>query len=106
MVWYRYRVGEDVYTNWKVGFEGNTSYLRSEVEDLAAQYPVGTKVTVFYDPDDPGQSRLRRGPWYVAIFEVITGGALLLAAFVLASIRLRREWASGRARRRSAPSAR
>lgn len=59
---YEYVVGDTVYRNDVVRFDqGELSTNRKEL--LVSSYPVGRRVEVFYDPDEPDQSVLVRGPY-------------------------------------------
>jgi hypothetical protein len=50
---YRYGVGAETYESDAVGFGGQTSMLRAHADTLVAKYPVGAKVDVNYDPQNP-----------------------------------------------------
>lgn len=45
----------------------------------AARYPVGREVTVYYDPDSPGESVLRPWSWFHLIPPLVAAGVLALA---------------------------
>jgi len=55
---YRYEVGGQDYEGDTVEFGPRFVSDQDFIEDLAAKYPVGTPVTVHYDPDAPGDSVL------------------------------------------------
>ena len=57
---YEYVVGDKVYRNDIVRFDQG-QMPGSRKERLVSAYPVGRRVEVFYDPDDPDQSVLLPG---------------------------------------------
>jgi len=84
---YDYEVGGASYRSQTicVGGELNTSF-RDRAESRCAKYPVGAKVTVFYDPSEPGLACLeqrREGAWlgYVAGNAFALFGLLSIAGF-------------------------
>lgn len=58
---YRYEVDGETYTGDRTASATYRTSDRSEVEETAARYPVGSKITVHYDPDDPATSVLEPG---------------------------------------------
>lgn len=68
---YEYEAGGVKYTSDRISVgqygTGGGGHAKAE----AARYPAGKKVTVYYDPKNPGQALLE------------PGGALLLSAFLL-----------------------
>lgn len=59
---YEYVVDDQLYRNDVVRFDQGELSTESK-QLLVSTYPVGRRVEVFYDPDDPGQSVLVRGPY-------------------------------------------
>jgi hypothetical protein len=59
---YRFTVGAVEYTGnqVKAGDQFQDRYNTNESYDLVDKYPVGTQVTVYYDPADPARSALER----------------------------------------------
>ncbi|MEO1246439.1 MAG: DUF3592 domain-containing protein [Pseudomonadota bacterium] len=57
---YEYVVGEQSYRNDVVRFDQAEITVR-EKEALVSSHPVGRTVSVYYNPDEPGQSVLVRG---------------------------------------------
>ena len=56
---YVYRVGGEEYRGQRVRFDWEMD--RADAEATVAKYPVGTLVTVYYDPDDPSSAVLEPG---------------------------------------------
>jgi len=59
---------------------------RLEIESIIDRYPVGSELTVHYDPDDPGSSVIKRGepaamgiPFFLGFVAIIVGGVIVLA---------------------------
>jgi hypothetical protein len=58
---YSYQVGGVEYTSKRVTFGGSKSYSKREsAEKEAALYPVGTQLTVYYNPKNPKEAVLDR----------------------------------------------
>ena len=95
---YRFVVGDYEYEGQQVQFDSAHGYRgflsRSPADALLARYPVGSKVTVYYNPNNPGwDSVLERvyrlpGFWEV-VLSVIALLALVLFAGVAANMALR-----------------
>jgi hypothetical protein len=86
---FAYRVGQrdHIGTTWAWGW--TPFYGRRELaEQVTGRYPTGQKVSVYYDPTQPGVAVLEpanpQGSLAPLVFGGIfaTGGALLLAFFV------------------------
>lgn len=60
-VTYRYQVGDVFYENNTIKFGENAYSSRRKAENIAATYPAGRDVTVYYDPDQPDRSVLEPG---------------------------------------------
>lgn len=58
---YRYQVDTVSYENGTIKFGENAYSSRREAEQIAAGYPVGRDVTVYYNPDQPDRSVLEPG---------------------------------------------
>lgn len=80
-VTYEYQVDDRSYENSTIKFGENSYSTRRRAEEIAANYPVGKRVTVAYDPNEPGQSVLEPG---------VTGGSYIVlgvgAVFVAVSL--------------------
>ena len=60
MVRYEYVIDDQLYSNDVVRFDqGMLSNDRKRL--LVSEHPIGKRVAVYYNPDDPGQSVLVRG---------------------------------------------
>lgn len=75
---YRYPAGSRYQEGYTIKFGENSYNSRRRAESIAARYPVGRKVAVYYDPGRPGKSVLEPG---------VTGGSYIVlgigALFVL-----------------------
>ena len=58
---YRYTVGSETFEGARVRFGGEVRGEKSEVQEMLARYPVGAKIEVFHDPDDPTDATLQKG---------------------------------------------
>ena len=57
---YTYQVMGVEYTGKRIAFGGNVGGSRKKANEIVAQYPVGKKVTVYYDPDNLEDAALER----------------------------------------------
>lgn len=72
---YTYQVENMLYTSDRDSFAGKSSYSKAEKAELiAAKYPDGSKVTVFYNPSKPEEAVLERSA---------KGSAVLLVAGIV-----------------------
>lgn len=95
---YSYQVGDSTYvatTDLEVPRFGNKNVRLDVAEKSIAAYPVGTTVTVHYNPQSPREARLKASaPWNVyaklstAIFGSL-GGIVLLTIYLRSSRRSR-----------------
>ncbi len=60
-VTYEYQVDDVSYQNNTITFGQNSYSSRRKAESIAAGYPTGSRVTVYYEPGDPAQSVLEPG---------------------------------------------
>src|SRR5687768_12576383 len=60
---YKYAVGGREYTGRRYAYTeaGWNWYRERDVNRMLAAFPVGTRVAVAYNPDDPADAALRRG---------------------------------------------
>jgi len=102
LVRYSYEVDEHRYEGNRVDFEdfdlNESVILPAGLASLSSRYPLGTKTTVFYNPDDPSDSVLVPGQtWWKACFKVgmlsAFVGALGLGVWASLVLRRRREMA-------------
>lgn len=80
---YLYKVGSRGYRGNQIEFGTDHSRQdKDEAKAFAATYPIGTKVAVHYDPDDPGRAVLRPGASFgTTIFPLFVVLILLPAGF-------------------------
>jgi len=58
---YEYQALGQTYTGTKISFGFSKSYgSRRQAEDELARYPLGSQVTVYYDPSNPAEAVLER----------------------------------------------
>ncbi len=77
---YEYEVGGSVYYSDRISLLEGSTNAALDADELAARYPEGIQVDVYYDPYDPEMAMLRRGsatPLYVAL---VTGVFVMLLA--------------------------
>jgi len=58
---YDYQAGDQFHTSYTIKFGENSYSSRGRAEAIAATYPVGQQVTVYYDPEQPSRSVLEPG---------------------------------------------
>ena len=58
---YEYTVDSQTYEGDRIRFGGYGDGTREFADAAVARFPVGAEVTVYYDPDDPGEAVLERG---------------------------------------------
>jgi hypothetical protein len=81
---YRYEAGGAVRTGGRIGFETHYFANRGAAEKHLAQWPVGSEVTVYVNPDDPDEAALTReapGGWWVVGLFVALAAAVALGLF-------------------------
>lgn len=63
---YSYQVGDRRYRSSRIQFKSLEAQSSSEaaVQALLDQYPVGSRVEVYFDPAKPSRAVLRRGPHF------------------------------------------
>ena len=82
MVNYEYQVGGVTYSGVKIQEIGR-SYGKSKADEIAANYPVGGLVTVYYDPESPGDAVLVPGGGNLALGEIIGGVFFVVVGLVI-----------------------
>ena len=76
---YRFQVGGQVYTGDKISFGMRTGYGRSsKAQEKANQYPAGTRVHVYYNPQKPTEAVLDRAAKNSTVVLVVGGVFLLM----------------------------
>ena len=88
-VMYSYAIGPVRFMSNRIAFHAVSSSDRRAAAMLAAGYPVGRTVRVFYDPQEPDQAVLDRGsnPW----LPILAGGAFSMLAVWMRILRRRVE---------------
>ena len=66
------------------GFQISTREFNTSSEELLKEYPVGKKVTVYYDPDDPYNCYLEPGYSWQSYQAFVLGVIILLVAIGVA----------------------
>jgi hypothetical protein len=85
---YTYTVDGRTYTGTRYSFTGDDRYFRDDLLRILAKFPVGGRVSVAYNPDDPADAALRPTQpghlfEWVGILLAGTAGALLAVLAVL-----------------------
>lgn len=78
---FRYAVADLPYTSGTVSFGQYGSSNRSHAEEIVGKYPVGSRVTVYYDPEDVKTAVLEPGVTWSSYF--IIGMGLLFTCLPL-----------------------
>ncbi len=84
---YDYEVNHVSYHGERVGFDLRLNHSQSAAKDFIAKYPVGSTVTVYYEPADPKVSTLMTG---VSQSCLVKGCAFSLAVGLLGLVALSR----------------
>ena len=71
VVEYEYTVNDVLYTHDHIEVGGNTAATRGSAKKRAATYPVGSEVTVYFDPEDASNACLERRSWQPAVMGVV-----------------------------------
>jgi len=80
---YSYMIENKEYTSNDISMSEVTSSNVSSAEKICKQYPEGTKVKVFYNPENPDESLLIPGTSFVVYLPMIAGAIFLLIGIVL-----------------------
>lgn len=82
---YRYKVGEKQLTGDRLSLDELETSNRNTAVELAARYPPGASISVFYEPRDPTEAVLQPGvSGGSAIIPLVGVGLVLLGAALLA----------------------
>ena len=89
---YQYQVGNKTYTNDRLEIVNIGYSFKSDAETLIKAHPVDSKVTVYYDPEEPGESLLDKsynntGRFF--LYFTLVMDAIALIALVLVRINKR-----------------
>lgn len=89
---FTYRVDNENYVGSRVEFlEGNTFSYQSDAHSQQKKYPVGSRVEVFYSPDDPTLCVLRPG-FHISSVLVIFMGLVIVCGVSVFAVKRRRHW--------------
>lgn len=88
---YEYQVDDELYTGGKISVADGSSSRSARARNIIEQYPEGSSVDVFYNPDLPEDALLQPGaPWFLnwlywggILFAIIGAWALLRSIFRL-----------------------
>lgn len=83
---YNYQVNELSYKNDALSF-GKVSAGRRKAEKKLAQYPVGSRLTVYYDPKDPAKAVLE--PVAASFGTYLVIGIILIISGIVSSFLLK-----------------
>jgi len=76
---YEYRVEGKLETGYRIRLYNEQPISDSDLQQVLNTYPVGSTVTVYFDPRHPSQSCLIPGPNYQNISRLVAGAGILLA---------------------------
>ena len=82
-VYYEYTVDGKKYTAHRVSFSGATGGKYGDAEEVVNRYPVGSKITVYYDPDNRAESVLEPGFVWTSLIMALAGLVFLGVAAIL-----------------------
>lgn len=80
---FRYVVDDTPYTSKNVSFGQYGSGNRGHAEEIVARYPVGSQVTVYYDPDDATTAVLEPGVTWSSYFVLGIGAVFTCIPIVV-----------------------
>ena len=60
---------------------GNKRARRDNAKHVAGEYPINKKVSVYYNPSNPGESYLRFGPYWSDYMKLVLGAIMLISGF-------------------------
>jgi len=84
-VTYRYAVDNHFFTRDTLQF-GEDTYINIEsAQRVLDGYPIGSEVTVYYDPKDPGRAALRPGTSDGSYLLLVIGIFLIVGAIAIAA---------------------
>ena len=84
---YEYTVDGQTYTSQQIAFGIEQSYgSQNRADDVLEDFPVGNPVTVYYDPEDPGNAVLDRSAGRNIFFIILGGGLTAWGTISLISV--------------------
>ena len=81
---YRFSVDGKIYKNDRVGLFEPIYSFKIDAENALKSYPVGQTITVYYDPEQPGESLLDRSNtniWRIFLYLVLLSDIIALIVF-------------------------
>ena len=86
---YQYSVNGSQYTNNRFSHRNFLINRKGMINGILAKYPIGSNVTVYFDPQNPSESFLQKGYGSLANkIVLLVVGAVILIAVVLALLLL------------------
>lgn len=85
---YQYQVDGQSLTNNQIKFGENSYNSRRTAEEIAANYPVGRQVIVYYDPEQPDKAVLEPGVSSGSYIVLSIGVVFILVALLVAPLTL------------------
>lgn len=76
-VTYEFIVEGQTYTGTRLSFSDYATSNEDQMQQVLAPYPVGTQITVYYDPDKPTECSLQTGFGWTPV--AVTGAGCILS---------------------------
>lgn len=86
---YEYMANGSRYESTNIQTEEISTNDQDQVEKTISQYPVGKKVTAYYNPEKPSQAVLSPGITWQSCFLLLIGLPLLIAGAIFGIINIR-----------------
>lgn len=80
---YKFSIDGKEYTGRKFRTLGFSSQRESEIKELIARYPVGQRITVYYNPAKNDEAVIEKAPAPSKILLVFGGGVVLLGLLIV-----------------------
>ena len=85
---YQYQVNGQLYESTRFSYLGPSHRGKEDVEQIVARYPVGSKQTAYYNPDNPSESVLHKSMTQIDLFSgyfwvpfiLVAAGVLIMLA--------------------------
>ncbi|MCH7878396.1 MAG: DUF3592 domain-containing protein [candidate division Zixibacteria bacterium] len=90
---YTYTVNDSTYdsrTDLNMPGFGGRGFRKQTARRALIKYPTGSEIVVYYDPDNPSLSTLRRGFRWAPLARMSFGGILFAFGIALSIVRFRR----------------
>jgi hypothetical protein len=85
---YQYQVDGQTITNNQIKFGENSYSSRRKAEEIAANYPLGQQVTVYYEPERPTNAVLEPGVSAGSYIVISIGALFLLISLIIPPLTL------------------